>query len=199
MPQGAATPVPAAGTPDASTHETAPGMLQPSKELATRSIMTVEVVGEGPEMALPDQLPAWNPPMRPIARRRQVAYTVTRDPDDEFVDFGIDGLPFDPDRPPYQAKLGTAEEWTVINGVDHKLADHAHVFHVHVNPFKITAINGRTLDTPLWRDTFVLTGKTGDSITFETKLEDFTGTFVEHCHVLTHEDLGMMESIEVVS
>jgi FtsP/CotA-like multicopper oxidase with cupredoxin domain len=29
-------------------------------------------------------------------------------------------------------------------------------------------------------------------------LDDFTGKFVEHCHVLSHEDLGMMESLEVI-
>jgi FtsP/CotA-like multicopper oxidase with cupredoxin domain len=94
--------------------------------------------------------------------------------------------------------LGSAEEWTVYNSVDNKLPRHAHNFHIHVNPFKVTRINGVTLDTPRWRDTWVLTGGTGDSFTFETNIDDFSGTFVEHCHVLSHEDLGMMESIEVV-
>ena len=76
--------------------------------------------------------------------------------------------------------------------------DHAHVYHIHVNPFRITEINGRTLSTPLWRDTFVLTKRTGDSITFESNFDDFTGKFVEHCHVIAHEDLGMMGPVEVV-
>jgi FtsP/CotA-like multicopper oxidase with cupredoxin domain len=75
---------------------------------------------------------------------------------------------------------------------------HAHVFHLHVNPFKITKINGRTLPKPLWRDTFVLTKSTDDSFTFESNFVDYTGKFVEHCHVLAHEDLGMMEAIEVI-
>ena len=150
-------------------------------------------------MSLPSALPAWDPPMPPISRRREVIYSVTRDPDDEFIDFGINGLPFDPDRAPYTVPVNTAEEWTIINGVDHKLADHAHVFHIHVNPFKITWVNGRKLEKPLWRDTYVLTGKTGDSFTFETHFADFLGKFVEHCHVLTHEDLRLMEAIEVVA
>jgi FtsP/CotA-like multicopper oxidase with cupredoxin domain len=149
-------------------------------------------------MALPAALPAFDPPILPIARQRTVAYTVERTDEDEFVDFGIDGQPFDPDRPPYQARLGTAEEWTVVNGADPKLAAHAHVFHIHVNPFKVTRINGQPLERPLWRDTFVLGGATGDSFTFETNFVDFPGRFVEHCHVLSHEDLGMMEAIEVV-
>ena len=147
MPQPVATPIPAA-TPEVVTHETAPGMLQPSKELATRPILTVEVTGDGPEMALPVTLPAWDPPLPPVTRQRQVIYSVTRDDTDEFIDFGINGLAFDPARPPYQVKLGTTEEWTVINGTDHKLADHAHVFHMHVNPIKITAINGRSWPLP---------------------------------------------------
>lgn len=31
-----------------------------------------------------------------------------------------------------------------------------------------------------------------------TKYEDFTGKFVLHCHLLDHEDFGMMEVVEVV-
>jgi FtsP/CotA-like multicopper oxidase with cupredoxin domain len=79
-----------------------------------------------------------------------------------------------------------------------KYPQHAHVFHIHVNPFKITKINGQVLDKPLWRDTFILTGTNGDSFTFQTNFLDFTGKFVDHCHIVSHEDLGMMETIEVV-
>ena len=116
----------------------------------------------------------------------------------EFLSFGIDGKQFDPGEDPYRVKLGTAEEWTLVNACDSKLMDHAHVYHIHVSPFKITAINGRRLSTPLWRDTFVLTKRSGDSLTFEANFVDFTGRFVEHCHVIAHEDLGMMGSVEVV-
>jgi FtsP/CotA-like multicopper oxidase with cupredoxin domain len=167
-------------------------------ELQPRAIATVVVRGSGPRMRLPRSLPAWRPRRRRIARRRRFEFTVERDANNEFITFGIDGRPFDIRRRPYRARLGTTEEWTLVNGADLKLDDHAHVYHVHVNPFKVTAINGRRLRRPLWRDTFVLTGKTGDSITFEMSFDDFTGRFVEHCHVLSHEDLGMMSAIEVV-
>jgi len=188
----------ATATPAAAHPAGVPGMPVFPGELTPRPILRVEVAGSGPELSLPTALPAWDPPIRPIARRRQVTYTVSRLADDTFLAFGVDGQSFDPNRAPYQVKLGTAEEWTVVNGPDHKLHEHAHVFHIHVNPFKITRINGRPLDRPLWRDTFVLTRSSGDSFTFETNFVDFTGTFVEHCHVLSHEDLGMMETIEVV-
>jgi FtsP/CotA-like multicopper oxidase with cupredoxin domain len=175
-----------------------PGLQDQPPELLPRAIATVEVRGGGPEMRLPDSLPAWNPPILPIARTRRVAYTVRRTGMNEFVAFGINDHAFDPARAPYQVKLGTAEEWTIVNECDRKLMDHAHVFHIHVNPFKITKRNGQALATPLWRDTYVLTKSAGDSFTFESNFVDFTGKFVEHCHVLAHEDLGMMESIEVI-
>lgn len=167
-------------------------------ELLTRPILRLVVEGEGPEMALPETLPAWNPRVPPVTRQRQLSYSVQREANNQFLNFGVSGFPFDPDRLPYQAKLGTTEEWTLINAVDNKLPMHAHGFHIHVNPFKITNINGDDLDVPLWRDTYALTGTTSDSFTFEVSFLDYTGKFVEHCHVLSHEDLGMMEAIEVI-
>jgi FtsP/CotA-like multicopper oxidase with cupredoxin domain len=174
------------------------GMPNIPGELAVRPILTVNVAGSGPEMALPTSLPVWDPPILPIAKRRRFSFTVERDLNNEFLSFGVDGEVFDPNRSPYQVQLGTAEEWTLVNAPDSKLMAHAHVFHIHVNPFKITKINGRPLTKPLWRDTFVLTRSTGDSFTFESNFVDFAGKFVAHCHVLSHEDLGMMESIEVI-
>lgn len=195
-------PAPVAGaTPQANMPMTAmdmPGMPIIASELDVRSILTVEVTGSGPEMSLPTALPAFAPPMLPIAARRNFAFTVERTEDDEFIHFGIDDVPYADSNPPYQVKLGTAEEWTLTNALDHKLMNHAHVYHIHVNPFLVTKINGRTLDRPLWRDTFVLTGTNGDSITFTSNFVDYPGKFPEHCHVLTHEDLGMMSAIEVV-
>jgi FtsP/CotA-like multicopper oxidase with cupredoxin domain len=167
-------------------------------EFKTRTIATIEVTGDGPAMGLPTALPAFDPPILPIAKTRDFTYTVQRDPDDEFLSFGVDGVPFDVARPPYQMKLGTAEEWTLTNAHDHKLMRHAHAFHIHTNPFKVTRVNGVDLATPLWRDTYVLTGDTGDSFTFQSNFDDFTGKLVEHCHVLAHEDLGMMESLEII-
>jgi FtsP/CotA-like multicopper oxidase with cupredoxin domain len=194
-------------TPGSSQHPEIPGiehgMEMPAEpttnsELLTRPILTVEVVGSGPEMALPATLPAYDPPIMPIAKTRTLRYTVERGDDNEFFNFGINGVAFDPSHEPYQMKLGTAEEWQLTNDLDSKLPQHAHVLHVHVNPFKVIEINGVTLEKPKWRDTYVLTGLDGDSIRVQMNLDDFTGKFVEHCHVLSHEDLGMMESLEVI-
>lgn len=191
-------------SPGSSQHPSIPGMphatpeAEHNAELTVRPILTLEVVGEGPEMALPVSLPAYDPPILPIARQRHFAYTVERGENDSFKSFGVDGEAFDPDRTPYQVKLGTAEEWTLVNDIDHRYPEHAHGFHIHVNPFKVTHVNGEPLPRPQWRDTFALSGQDDDSFTCEMNFDDFTGIFVDHCHVLTHEDLGMMERIEVV-
>lgn len=97
-------------------------------------------------------------------------------------------------------KLNTAEEWTVRNNTNG-----VHAFHIHVNAFFITHINGQELaeDSPLrrWQDTIGLpyrnNGQSG-SITYKTRFEHFTGKFVIHCHNLQHEDQGMMQVVEIV-
>ncbi len=98
-------------------------------------------------------------------------------------------------------RLGAEEEWEIQNSTS---AVHAH--HIHVNPFLVTHINGKelALDDPLrrWQDTIALPFNTGDgpgTITYKTRFESFTGAFVLHCHILRHEDRGMMQAVEVVA
>ena len=97
-------------------------------------------------------------------------------------------------------KLGTAEEWTITNQTQA-----VHAFHIHVNPLFITHINGKELakDNPLrrWQDTIGIPFQNGGqagSVTYKTRFEKFKGKFVIHCHVLRHEDLGMMQTVEVI-
>jgi FtsP/CotA-like multicopper oxidase with cupredoxin domain len=174
-----------------------PGFPLLQGELDRRTILTVEVAGDGPKMSLPSGLPAYDPPILPIARHREFAFTL-QEPGGVFMNFGINGVPYDPARAPYRPVLGTAEEWTLHNDFDPALGQHAHVFHIHTNPFRITRRNGKVLDPPLWRDTYVLTKDPGDTITFQSNFVDYPGRFVEHCHIVSHEDLGMMSEIEIV-
>jgi FtsP/CotA-like multicopper oxidase with cupredoxin domain len=51
------------------------------------------------------------------------------------------------------------------------------------------------LDEPVWRDTIIL--HEGWTVKFRTRYADFAGRFVQHCHILDHEDQGMMELIEI--
>ena len=101
----------------------AAGLADEPPGLQPRTILTLEVRGSGPKMRLPRSLPAWDPPMLPVARRRRFEFTVSRDPMNEFLSFGIDGKQFELRNKPYRAKLNTAEEWTLVDACDNKLMD----------------------------------------------------------------------------
>jgi FtsP/CotA-like multicopper oxidase with cupredoxin domain len=107
----------------------------------------------------------------------------------EFV-FLVCGRRFDPDRVDQRIPLGSVEEWTVVNEQDSD-----HVFHIHTNPFQMVAINGQPLAQRDWRDTVVV--PRNGSVTFRSRFLDFTGRFVHHCHMMNHEELGMMQVVEV--
>jgi FtsP/CotA-like multicopper oxidase with cupredoxin domain len=107
----------------------------------------------------------------------------------EFAYF-ICGQRFDSDRVDQRIPLGAVEEWIVVN--EH---DNDHIFHIHTNPFQMMAVNGKALATRDWYDTVVV--PRNGSVTFRSRFLDFTGRFVLHCHMMNHEELGMMQVVEV--
>lgn len=104
----------------------------------------------------------------------------------------INGQDFDVDPFTIMSDVNTYEIWTIVNdsGMDHP-------FHQHVNPAQILAISGGDpgyaslyTSTPAWKDT-VLVPKRG-SVTMLVPVADYTGMAMFHCHILEHEDIGMM-------
>lgn len=92
--------------------------------------------------------------------------------------------------------LNAVEEWTIQN-----VNGYPHPFHIHVNDSYVVKVNGEPI-TPYWADTIpVPPRKNGvnGSITFRMRFTDFHGKYVWHCHALDHEDLGMMQLVEVVA
>jgi len=93
--------------------------------------------------------------------------------------------------------LNAVEEWTLYN-----LNSYPHPFHIHVNDCYVIKVNGEDIE-PYWADTIPLppngTPEKPTSVTFRSRYTDFTGNFVWHCHALDHEDMGMMELVEVVT
>jgi len=93
--------------------------------------------------------------------------------------------------------LGSVEEWTVFN-----MNNIPHPFHIHVNPCWVVKVNGNKLEEPYWADTIPLpklgSANAPTSITFRSRFVDFKGAYVLHCHMLVHEDMGMMQLVEVV-
>jgi FtsP/CotA-like multicopper oxidase with cupredoxin domain len=124
---------------------------------------------------------------------------------------GYNPQEYKPDRLDRKLTLGAAEEWKLTSNRA------GHPFHIHVNPFEIVKIvNDRfpTVDLSLpgardlfndpqypglkgmWKDTLWV--KPGYTVTVRTRYERYIGEFVLHCHILDHEDMGMMQNVAVV-
>jgi FtsP/CotA-like multicopper oxidase with cupredoxin domain len=106
---------------------------------------------------------------------------------------------FSANEPPaIVTKVGAVEDWTIEN---HTSEEHA--FHMHQIHFLVMAINGVAVANPTLQDTIQVPFWPGKgpypSVTVRMDFRDpnIAGTFVFHCHVLDHEDAGMMEKILV--
>jgi FtsP/CotA-like multicopper oxidase with cupredoxin domain len=103
-------------------------------------------------------------------------------------------------EPDIVVRQGTVEDWTIENR-----ATEAHVFHIHQLHFAVLERDGKKVADPSLRDTIDLPywdGKGADYPSVKLRMDfrspDIIGTFLFHCHILEHEDGGMMGSIEVV-
>ena len=108
--------------------------------------------------------------------------------------------------------IGKTQEWELSSNVA------SHPFHIHVNPFQVvkildedgvdvSAIGSSDKDTAgnidsqyhgmkgVWKDTLFV--KQGYKLIVRSKYEKFEGDFVLHCHILDHEDQGMMETVRI--
>jgi FtsP/CotA-like multicopper oxidase with cupredoxin domain len=100
--------------------------------------------------------------------------------------FGFDGQQFSAERVDQRAALGTVEEWALVN-----TSPMAHPFHLHVWPMQVVAAADLpTSGRPDWRDVVIVPAH--GQVTVRVRFADFAGRTVYHCHVLDHEDLGMM-------
>jgi len=111
-----------------------------------------------------------------------------------FGDVGtnqINGKVFEHNRVDYIVKLGDVEEWTLKNSDNED-----HTFHIHVNDFQVMSVNGQPYNAHGLQDTVVL--PQGGEVVVRIPFTDFVGKFVFHCHILPHEDTGMMGIVEVV-
>ncbi|MCJ8143434.1 multicopper oxidase domain-containing protein [Ancylobacter sp. A5.8] len=160
-------------------------------------IATLMVEGEPLDMALPGRLaPPPLPTIRDeeITNRRELVFSAVVPEAEaaahwrEFT-FLIDGKVFDINRVDHAITLGAVEEWTLVNAHFHD-----HIFHIHVNPFELIKVNGDPIP-PVWLDTVVL--PRNGSLTFRSRFTDFPGRYVLHCHMMNHEEMGMMQLIEV--
>ncbi|HMB89452.1 MAG TPA: multicopper oxidase domain-containing protein [Rhodothermales bacterium] len=120
--------------------------------------------------------------------------------------------------------LGATQTWKVINYSATVGGGINHPFHIHINPFQVAEVvaprgaadpnwdlyqelnAAADAGYPIWLDTIALpladksdpTGNPG-YVVIRQRYDNFTGAFVMHCHILGHEERGMMQLLEIVN
>lgn len=106
--------------------------------------------------------------------------------------FAINGAPFDMRRIDFDVKRGTTERWIVSTDML------VHPFHVHGALFQVDRENGRSprLENSGWKDTVLVEGEAELLVRFD-QAAGSDMPFMFHCHILEHEDGGMMGQFTV--
>ncbi len=128
--------------------------------------------------------------------------------------FYINKKVYDPGRIDFTRQVGTTDDWVLTSKGE------PHIFHIHVNPFEVMDVQhvgksifgpkGECLEPPdslglqnqycgMWhtfKDTVFV--QNDYQVMIRTKYDRYIGEFVIHCHILDHEDSGMMTNIQIV-
>lgn len=104
--------------------------------------------------------------------------------------FLINGKPYT-DLTPITVPLDSIEDWDLLNA---DVMDHP--FHIHGTQFQVISRNGVPEKSLAWYDTVLV--PMGQTVKIRMVFRDFPGTTVYHCHILDHEDLGMMGKLKLV-
>jgi FtsP/CotA-like multicopper oxidase with cupredoxin domain len=202
-----------------------PAPPPPLKDIHSIIAVQVNVEGtlNGENTAWPEdwsqypKLPAYLADIDPgeIRNRRTVTFSMDRINTRQPV-VKIDNKQFNDGVIDQVMLMGNAEEWTLLNtSVDSVM----HPFHIHINPFQIIEVfDPNLMDQPevrqapyIWHDVIAIPAGSATfpngsprpsfapgHIKFRSRFVDFSGKFVLHCHILGHEDRGMMQLVEVV-
>jgi FtsP/CotA-like multicopper oxidase with cupredoxin domain len=105
--------------------------------------------------------------------------------------FYINGEKFAADAAPMvRTKAGSYEHWRIVNATDE-----LHPMHIHQVHFLAYAENGRPIADPMWLDTVNVPYRGSVDVIMDFTDPVIKGMSVFHCHLLNHEDKGMMAKI----
>jgi FtsP/CotA-like multicopper oxidase with cupredoxin domain len=160
------------------------GAPSAQQTLATLNSQGPEVDDPMPPRRLNDQQPDLR--KKPVNSHHEIAYTQSP------PHFFINGEQFEgPQDVAEVLKLNKVSEWTIRNETNFW-----HTFHIHINDFQVIEHNGKPV--PGQRKDDNVSIPPNESITMRYLPRKYTGKFVFHCHVLGHEDNGMMGVVKVV-
>jgi bilirubin oxidase len=156
---------------------------RPSDWDEPRDLLRLRYADDSP--VTPEPVP---PTLRAIPRLDPAEASVTREI--VMAQAMIDNRQFDMSRVDVTAALGATEIWQVHNvvGMDHP-------FHLHGFQFQILDRNGVPEPFRSWKDTVNVPKH--ETVRFIVRFADHPGKWMYHCHILDHEDQGMMGIVEV--
>ncbi len=165
-----------------------PEGTSPQRELATVLVKRARTSGAPTPRAAAGSALTTDLRGQPVDRRRTVTFTMGMGMGG--MSFGFDGRGFDMSRTDQRPALGTVEEWTIANDTPMD-----HPFHLHVWPMQVVdAPDLPASGRPDWRDVVIVPAH--DRVRVRIRFADFGGRTVYHCHILDHEDRGMMAVVE---
>lgn len=161
------------------------------------TMLSLNVIAQTPTpiTTIPATLVSVNPYSQSnVDENREFTFTSTGGQSGPFL---INGNSFDMSQVDHIIPLNNKEIWSFTNQTPI-----AHPFHIHDVQFNILEINGTSppLHMQGWKDVLLIPGHQGNA-KFITKFDDFADAnvpFMYHCHMLVHEDEGMMGQFTVV-
>jgi suppressor of ftsI len=163
---------------------------EPAGFLTNRTLGIVNVAGAARQTAalalsFPHQqdMRAWK-----IDARRMIIFSENL----SINEFYVNGRKFDPLRTDVRAPLGNVEEWTIRN-----VTDDFHEFHIHQLSYQVTEINGVRQAFSGYVDDVKIPEHGEVKVIIPLTDPNIVGHLMFHCHVLNHEDRGMMTMLEV--
>jgi FtsP/CotA-like multicopper oxidase with cupredoxin domain len=178
------------GPPGSTQLETLPFSTGPAGNQFPQATLATVVSAGKPQP--PAALPTTFAPAEDLSHARIAArHTIVFSENTAGTEFFIDGKQFDPNRVDIRSKLNTVEEWVVRN-----TSGELHPIHIHVDNYQLMSINGVPQPFHGWVDTASIPAN--GQIVIRIHFTDFTGKTVFHCHILNHEDAGMMAVLQIV-
>jgi FtsP/CotA-like multicopper oxidase with cupredoxin domain len=159
-------------------------------------VATVNIQDNQKDMKPADVLPTILIPNRDLSNANIAKYRVLNfSSNDRDWIYTINNTKFDPNKIDIKPKLGTVEEWKLVN-LDKISSGNIHPFHIHVNDFQVMSVNGKPYNAHGYQDTVEI--PTEGEVVIRIPFDDFVGKSVFHCHLMFHGDFGMMGIFEVV-
>lgn len=173
-------------------------------ESQAKVLAEIEITGDPTDMALPKSLPL---PKRhyplikesEVQKRRDISFDMMFPPTQNLLvglDFAVNGSLYEETATPVEVKLNAVEEWTIHdNGHQSGGSSEGHPFHLHTNSFEVISVGDQIMEPGTIQDTVWVPHNT--PVVVRIKFKEWVGKDVFHCHIIPHEDAGMMQNLLV--